>query len=1354
MQPTPTPELREALRIQLNPNGFRQNAVIESVNIIRAQFLDDIVFEKVGSPEVIIPSDIDDFTLSNAYVQDLVNKGKTPEEILSIMKSGIPEPGGEGLNGITNPLQWQKSIDKAYQATYLKFLRAIKDLVAGKAKEALGTLGETPFEAAIEKEPPDVFKFQDVKQYCTIKDIQMGMEFNNQVSLGISLEKMREIHGPAANLAWMPQENDLVEISLRFADGQARRVFTGLIAGVSFNKAYGAITSVNVVAYGLAKFLTVNKMVTDRAVLTQFESGELAQIGLTPWSNYFSEQTVDSIFQFLMTNAMGMRRLRDNNADKNTLGDLEEDRNSLVDLDVRVDANLDLVQGTLKRTDDAGNVKDDSVLMANHLKTFKLEGNITPENAAKKYGKASDLVNIDFDEELERIRRDWVRGLDKPELQRPNMIRYGALFLLSTEIRARIAAIIEQMTQLRRDKENEKAERVKIISYDMKFDRRSFASAATFQMTYLPLMTMALWKIWRDDTVAKFRGRRAVAYEQSLRSAFNLFFSQLQTPATILNSLRSTAKYAVYENENGEIISEIPRYNEFLADDGERIEEFIISNPMGSMEVVRQDLDLITRLDSKQYITVLDYQPYTFSSRQYTDIAVLSKYGMRADAPIYNPNATGSLTASMYAALEVTAQNANTRTMVIENPADRKFKLGRLYFIAVGDLNDVGGGPDDIPNAPREIERTETERTETEETETRVKRTMAGRTRVDGYVGYLNGFNIVANYGEVISYRLSLNYVRKAKLLISATPPLISTTVANFKVLPDLGSLIDVMVKASELGTTDPKDQNQTGAPKPPKATLARLYGDKCYVTEKILSSESDSAFFAVAPFMIKEAPTFFQTAQKEFPSIDAPSYNLTRRDGLEVDSVPVTLKTSYSSTDGKGAALTSDLMWTLHLIDARLRTYNYALYRNNPRFGVPRPDIRASKFFQSLYIPSVAVNPWYYLNNPTGLNLQVIDPNSGQTTDIGQVTQTTIGRPDDLRVGFYGSPIDIDADYTFCIMSLNDVSIRNPGLVQRFSSVLFPVPTTVFSLMSNLGGPPSSKVTLSGLGSSFSGDMFRASEITKGNHPDVIENAINANAGLTPNQKTKLIEQAKLATKQLNEFVDVPTDKIFLPVIIKGPLNSDIVVDKTFAGYPFTLMDIADISPRLFTGNAAVSSDRRAMQEEHALGRAVDIVLASFYAKTGLALRDGVPHPLAPAALAPFKDNFMENLSFNIRGRTFVFGSQKAKHGDPFWNDKGGTLSLARNILREENSTNAVKDIFDATLTNKIVAGFPSSSTIVSRLRAEDKFWYHIRMNDQVELVSNNPRTTSSPTSRFGQTPFVDSSKEPIPSSTPSVIS
>jgi hypothetical protein len=240
----------------------------------------------------------------------------------------------------------------------------------------------------------------------------------------------------------------------------------------------------------------------------------------------------------------------------------------------------------------------------------------------------------------------------------------------------------------------------------------------------------------------------------------------------------------VYENEDNEIVGEIPRYNDFSAneDADEKMSDFVIFNYWGYTNV-RQDMDMLARVDTKQFWPLAGLQDNSLMSRHYVDYSVLARYGMRVQSPIQNPNATTAQAAHLYSAIELINRNANTRVIKLTVPANKKYRVGRLYFIA-DSLTDIKVG-------------------------------VASQSKADkgelsscaGYVGYLTSINYNVSYASPISYNLSFNYVRRSTLIVD---PDSGRFAANFKILPDIGGLIDELQDETDKGRFDSK----TGQPK------------------------------------------------------------------------------------------------------------------------------------------------------------------------------------------------------------------------------------------------------------------------------------------------------------------------------------------------------------------------------------------------------------------------------------------------------------------------------------------------------------------------------------------------------------
>jgi hypothetical protein len=757
-----------------------QQVSISAINIIRANFPDSFWGQGIPSqhPVGVIPYDVDDLDVPTSMIKNWLDEGKTNNEILSLTKE-------VAINN--NELNWQSSLLKSYPDKLIRFVQDLRDKYCEQNKFIFESVQQ--FETDKNKR----FLIQNVASGTMIRTINLDMSFGNEASVDISLIKLRE---NGESLQFIPKENDVLEIKFRYQDGKEQTVFLGLITGISFVKQYGQITMISLVIYGISKMLLLNKMVTDRAIIDQFTKGELAQVGITPWaSGAFTNKRVDQIFDFIMMNLMGMKMGNSDLNKASELASLNGEGEKLISLIDNVEAVINL---NGKKFKDGGKFKErianqtiDKENKLTRIQVFiqlAIRGKIglITDIDAEIQKIESELTDIDFTQYIQ-AKGPYVTTIE-------NARQITAQYFLREAMKARLTLVNQKIQLIRNDSTISKGDEIR-LNYVV--DPDAFESVSLFQTIYIPLITWAALRKDRGDITARFRGKQAVAFDLALRSSFNLFFSQLQTPAEVLESLRKNAKFQVYENENGQIIAEIPRYNEFNAEieEGETIDDFILTNPIKS-EVVRQDANLTTRIDVKEFVPLVGALPYTLTARQYTDISVLSKYGMRAEAPVYNPNAISVALAQLYAALEVTIRNAQTRTIQITYPADRKFKLGRLYFLAVVDLeNQVGEFSQHhvIWEAGKEG--------------TNRNRIISHKlTDSDGYVGYLTKIQMSVDYSSMTNCILTFSYVRKAKLVMDDK----KNKAANFKILPDLGTLIDVLEKARESGDLS-EDSPQMG---------------------------------------------------------------------------------------------------------------------------------------------------------------------------------------------------------------------------------------------------------------------------------------------------------------------------------------------------------------------------------------------------------------------------------------------------------------------------------------------------------------------------------------------------------------
>jgi len=1185
-------------------------ASVASVKIIRARYLDDIGSQSLNlvvdnkSISVPVPSDIDDFEVSSSTIQSELNNDQTPAYILDgIKKSRYVGDGGQ--------LRWQNSTDPQYRKWFENFFIRMKEkLVAGNTGLFSGD--------------PDQFKVQDVAQYSTIKAIMIDMNFNNQADIGISLTKLRELQGDQASLAFIPRENDVLEIKFNLPDyDKPQTAFIGFITGVSYIKEFGTVTTINIKSFGISKHLMVNKMVVDRAIMSQFENGELAQTGLTVWSNYFANSKTDEIFYFLMSNELAMNiggQTSLTEGSQYRLYNLEME--SLRSLQTNVEAN----KNSQERTVNFGNIQKDII-------TDEIKQGIKDRAASVDVGFADSIT------ETQTIRKKFLDQFWGANINNNRDMEYATTYLYLEEIRERVSYVNNKIKGIKAEAINTSD----VVDFNLTFQPSAFSSPSTFQYSYVPLITMAAWR--KDESVARYNGKIAAAFDLELRGAFQLYFSQMQPPSQVLDAIRRTAKFAVYENEDGQIVAELPRYNDFIADEknGETIQNFIISNPTRS-DNSRQDLDLVTRIDSLQFWPLVGQQQSTLFSQQFTDIAVLSKYGMRAESPIYNPNATSKDTATLYAALEVNNRNSLTRTASITHPMDRKFKLGRLYFLAIPDIENEAGG------------------------------VTTQKEKTDGYVGYLVDIRIDCTYGSPITCTLTFNYVRKAKLIVSSNG---QNAMANYKILPDLGTLIDVVennVKSGKTGGVDPLNPPKQSTTNSPPNVFADFYTTKkpmCNINGSNLPSyglKRDWTDAIMIPSILGErwgdGGDFTQVVKNN-------------------DVAPVI----YSGAiQPENSGINDNMVTALYFLDTRLRYWNWNIYNPNRT-----PNLA---FLDAMYIPSIKINPFYYLTKLEGIGMtswnkswSPISFKSSTGWAWGTVTS---------YIQLIGSPIVVGSSskhfgilYMTAHPSINRVEMTASGL----PFVPEPPGTILVSDRDN----PNVKLTSS---------LFTYSEIVQGGTSTPTSQMSNniGNYCSNHNGTDYLKDEMKFAVQQMSEIFNSETGSCFLPVVFESIPQYSILY-YCIPGYGFTLMDISELAPLdcRYIANLPASAKNKKGQDAHAKGEAIDITLAPFYAKTGIRIRSDLPSHKHPLISGQYK--------YDLGGENFgnVLASDKIEMGKDTIIERDESVGkIFIDIKPEDRSTDYVKKIFDSSLSGNVYAPTWNFDPMLG-LHSLDKTYRHV---------------------------------------------
>lgn len=240
------------------------------------------------------------------------------------------------------------------------------------------------------------------------------------------------------------------------------------------------------------------------------------------------------------------------------------------------------------------------------------------------------------------------------------------------------------------------------------------------------------------------------AYLLMIRSQYDLFWSNMNTPINILQTLANNTFLEVFEDRTGILILRPPRYNTWIEGDIIEADNFI--EWIQSVD----DSALKSRSDYQWSIPLLGVQN-EFCGGYYQDIPAMLKYGFRADAPKSSPSVQSEIDAAVYSALDVTKANSNTRTFELTVPLVQDYKLGHLYYFPEKNSN--------------------------------VFRLSQNKLDSKGFVGYLTTITTTVAPGNVDTHRLIFKYMRAAECFEGSMGEGLAgglVTILNFKRLPEL----------------------------------------------------------------------------------------------------------------------------------------------------------------------------------------------------------------------------------------------------------------------------------------------------------------------------------------------------------------------------------------------------------------------------------------------------------------------------------------------------------------------------------------------------------------------------------------
>lgn len=252
------------------------------------------------------------------------------------------------------------------------------------------------------------------------------------------------------------------------------------------------------------------------------------------------------------------------------------------------------------------------------------------------------------------------------------------------------------------------------------------------------------------------------AYLLMIRNHYDLFWSTMTTPISILQTLAANTFLEIYEDRNGILILRPPRYNAWIEGDVIEEDNFIEWNQ--SID----DSTLKSRSDYQWSIPAIGVQN-EFCGGYYQDVPALLKYGFRIDSPKNSPSVQSEIDAAVYSALDVTKANSNTRTFELTVPLTQDYILGRMYYFPIN-------------------------------------KSLVGNIKSTGFVGYLSTIATTISPGNVDIHRLTFKYMRNAELMDNeqSSARRSGVHILNFRRLPELSlyqlGITPEMIKKQEEG--------------------------------------------------------------------------------------------------------------------------------------------------------------------------------------------------------------------------------------------------------------------------------------------------------------------------------------------------------------------------------------------------------------------------------------------------------------------------------------------------------------------------------------------------------------------------
>ena len=556
-------------------------------------------------------------------------------------------------------------------------------------------------------------------------------------------------------------ENDVIEIAITYPnEDKPKSVFFGFVVSVSITEQFGNMVAYSITCSGIGKYLQLSKVIKDAAIVSQFEAGiEVNKTGIAVFENLFNNLNVIQMFDDLMSRVFDLQsKYAGYSQLLRTYGTTINEKSAL-------QSYLALTQGFSENaafdltSDKYKKAKDDFVAksrsqgltdLANFINKAYSEAITVSQYITALQAKLNEL-NAQIAEYTKKSVEIGAAPTPKDTGTRiPYQLYYSFPFESKLTDKYVKGEFVQNAFQF--------AVSLTLLLYCA---RRMSTAAANLRLGTQSLQDVMAVFTSADDEQYK-------VYNLMQHQAWEKFYSQSAAPVDLMDEIRTNTFYEVFEDRPDIIYCRPPRYN--VWEKGNVIDTASILE----MSKVRNDAQLASWMG---YRFVFPLQGMIdFVGGKYSDLDILIKYGLRADAPKLNPNVISSELGRFFSALDLIKSNVSTRVINVTVTADRDYQLGTLYF---------------IPNKGVTAE-------ELQEAENRGVQL--------GVVGYVNNIATEIRYGQTATHALELIYIRKAEL---------KDNYLNFYRMPDLETFMqwaEALRKTYDLSKTTNVDVAKTAS--------------------------------------------------------------------------------------------------------------------------------------------------------------------------------------------------------------------------------------------------------------------------------------------------------------------------------------------------------------------------------------------------------------------------------------------------------------------------------------------------------------------------------------------------------------